>query len=262
MINIFRVWNLEEGDVNEYRDVIFDENTYYDIYEKDKRHLIKKSERKNFVQFRIYSIKSVVNVEWLNSNQEWLKTFIRDRLVLKNQKERSIEIVEEMKKSVHENDLGQLSTSFESSFSQHLSSQTISLRFELTEDDRISRFHSEDAEDAAESSNVIIQRRSKRKKSIEFGQLFAIGQASLDVTEIQIDLKEFRFSRDIESVDLNEANIVEGKRTRKLISRYSIDKCAQVVWENEEMRKFSSFYAAFMVGLVKSTYVNQSDQSD
>jgi hypothetical protein len=28
------------------------------------------------------------------------------------------------------------------------------------------------------------------------------------------------------------------------------------------MRKFSSFYAAFMVGLVKSTYVNQSDQSD
>jgi cell shape-determining protein MreC len=62
--------------------------------------------------------------------------------MLKNRKERSIEIAEEMKKSIQMNDdLRQLFTSLESSFSQHLSSQIISLRFELTEDDRISRFH-------------------------------------------------------------------------------------------------------------------------
>ncbi len=169
--------------------------------------------------------------------------------MLKNRKikERSIEnsidrIAEMMKKSVQMNDdQEQLSTSFESSFSQ-----IISLRFELIEDDRVSRFQSFDAEDAAESSNVIVRRKSKEKKSqlFEFDQLFAIDQTSLDVTKFQIDLKEFQSSsKNIESVDLKEANILssEEKRIRKLINRY-----AQIVWENEEMRKFSSFHATFM----------------
>ncbi len=217
------------------------------------------------MQFRTYSIKSAVNVELLNRDEKWLETSVRDRLMLKNRtiKERSIEIAEEMKNSTQINDdlltqmnddLRQLFTSFESSFSQHLSSQIISLRFELTEDNRISRFQSKDAEDAAESSNVIVRRKNKEKKSIEFDQLLATDQTSLDVTKIQTDLKEFRSNRDIESVNLNEANILEEKRTRKLINRY-----AQIVWENEEMRKFSSFHATFMTELIKSAYVNQSD---
>jgi hypothetical protein len=184
------------------------------------------------VQFRIYSIKSAVNVELLNRDEEWLETFVRDRLVLENREERSIEIAEEVEKSVQVNDddLGQLFTSLESSFSQHLSSQIISLRFGLTEDDRISRFHSEDAEDAAESSNVIVRRKNKEKKPqlTEFGQfsqsdLPETGQTSLDVTEIQIDLENQFPSRNIESVDLNEANILSDnqKRTRKLTSKYA-----------------------------------------
>jgi hypothetical protein len=142
-------------------------------------------------------------------------------------KERSIEnsinrIAEEMKKSIQMNDdQGQLLTSLESSFSQHLSSQIISLRFELIEDDRVSRFQSFDAEGAAESSNVIVRRKSKGKKSIEFDQLSAIGQTSLDVTKIQIDL-ENQLRRNIESADLNEANILSSdeKRSRKPTSRY------------------------------------------
>jgi cytidylate kinase len=136
-----------------------------------------------------------------------------------------------MKKSVQINDNSeQLFTSFESSSFQHLfsqvSSQIISLQFELIEDDRISRFQSKDAEDAAESSNVIVQRKNKEKKSqlFEFDQLFAIDQTSLDVTKFQIDLKEFQSSsKNIESVDLKEANILssEEKRIRKLINRYA-----------------------------------------
>jgi hypothetical protein len=98
-INIFRVWNFEKDDVNDYRDVIFDENTYYDIYDKDKRHLIKKSERKNFVQFRIYSIKSAVDFDLNSDDEKWLKTFVRDKLVLENRKERR-SIKDVMKKSV------------------------------------------------------------------------------------------------------------------------------------------------------------------
>jgi hypothetical protein len=152
--------------------------------------------------------------------------------MLKNRtmKERSIEnsinqMMKEMKKSVQMNDdLKQLSTSLESSFFQHLNSQIISLRSELTEDDRISRFQSFDAEDAVESFNVIVRRKDKEKKSqlFEFDQLLAIDQTSLDVTKIQISLKEFQSSsKDIESADLNEANILsdDQKRTRKLTSR-------------------------------------------
>jgi hypothetical protein len=142
--------------------------------------------------------------------------------VLKNREERFIEIAEEVKKSVQMNDDSrQLSTSFENSSFQHLFPQIISLRSGLTEDDRISRFQSFDAEDAAESSNVIVRRKSKEKK---FDQLLAIGQTSLDVTKIQIDLKEFQPpSRNIESADLDEANILsdDQKRTRKLTSRYA-----------------------------------------
>jgi acyl carrier protein len=141
-------------------------------------------------------------------------------------KERSIEnsineMMKKVKKSIQidDDDLEQLSTSLESPFSQ-----IILLRFGLTEDDRISRFHSEDAEDVAESSNVIVRRKDKKKKPqmSESDQLFAIGQTSLDVTEIQTDLKN-QFRRNIESADLNEANILsdDQKRTRKLTSRYA-----------------------------------------
>jgi hypothetical protein len=69
-INIFRILNLEKDDVNDYRNAIFDENAYYDSYDKNKRHLIKKSDRKNLMQFRIYSIKSAVNVELLNRDEK------------------------------------------------------------------------------------------------------------------------------------------------------------------------------------------------
>jgi hypothetical protein len=45
--NIFRIWNLEKSYVSDYKDVIFDENAYFDIY--NKKDLIKKSERKNLM---------------------------------------------------------------------------------------------------------------------------------------------------------------------------------------------------------------------
>jgi hypothetical protein len=134
--------------------------------------------------------------------------------VLENREERSIE--EAVEKSVQVNDdPGQLSTSFESSFPQ-----IISLRSGLTGDSRVSRLQSFDAEGAAESSNVTVRRKGKGKKSVEFDRLPATGQTSLDVTEIQTGLKEIRSSRDIESVDLDEANILEEKRAKKLINKY------------------------------------------
>jgi hypothetical protein len=268
-INIFRVWNLEKGDVSDYRDVIFDENAYYDTY--NKQDLIKESERKNLVQFRTYSIKSAVNVDLLNSDEEWLETSVRDRLVLENRttEERPIEIIEEVENSVQvddnqsvqvNDDLRQLPTSFESPSPQHLSPQIISLRSGLTGDGRVSRFQSFDAGGAAESSNVTVRRKGKGKKPqlSESGQLPATGQTSLNVTEFQTGLGNP--SRDIGSVDLDEANILpsDEKRSRKPTSRY-----AQVAWGDEEMRKFPRFHAAFMAGILpKPSSIQNADQSD
>jgi hypothetical protein len=176
-------------------------------------------------------------------------------------KERSIEnptdrIAEEVKRSVQMNDdQGQLPTSLES-----LSPQIIPLRSGLIEDGRVSRFQSFNAEGAAESSNVTVRRKGKGKKSAEFDQLSATGQTSLDVTEFQIGLEEFHLSRNVESADLNEANILssEEKRIKKPTSRY-----AQVAWGDEEMRKFPSFHAAFMAGILpKPSSIQDADQSD
>jgi hypothetical protein len=130
-----------------------------------------------------------------------------------------------MKKSIDQDDDSiQLSTSFESS-----SSQLIFRQSDLTEDERISRFQSKDAEDAVDSSKMIVRRKNKEKRpeSSRSDQLslLEIDQTSLDVIDFQISLRSVR---NIESVDLNESNIIDGKRTRKSTSRYSTDKYAQV----------------------------------
>jgi hypothetical protein len=49
-INIFRVWNSKKDDVNDYRDVIFNETKFFDTYEKID--LFKKEEKKLYVTYR------------------------------------------------------------------------------------------------------------------------------------------------------------------------------------------------------------------
>jgi hypothetical protein len=41
-INIFRVWNSKKDDVNDYRDVIFNESKFFDTYEKVDLFCLKK----------------------------------------------------------------------------------------------------------------------------------------------------------------------------------------------------------------------------
>jgi hypothetical protein len=49
-INIFRVWNLKKNNVNDYRDVIFNETKFFDTYEKVD--LFKEEKRKFYVMYR------------------------------------------------------------------------------------------------------------------------------------------------------------------------------------------------------------------
>ncbi len=79
-INIFGIWNSEKWTISEYRDVIFDENAYYDIY--NVRDLIIKLERKKYVRYKEEIIISQVTnqAEDLDSDEEeWQEMSIRDK---------------------------------------------------------------------------------------------------------------------------------------------------------------------------------------
>jgi hypothetical protein len=58
-INIFRVWNSKNDDVNDYRDVIFNETKIFDTYEVVD--FFKKEERKLYVTYRAISLQIFEN---------------------------------------------------------------------------------------------------------------------------------------------------------------------------------------------------------
>jgi hypothetical protein len=58
-INIFRIWNSEKNDVNDYRDVIFNETKFFDTYKTV--HFFKKEERKFYVTYRAISLQIFKN---------------------------------------------------------------------------------------------------------------------------------------------------------------------------------------------------------
>jgi hypothetical protein len=79
-INIFRVWNLKRDDVNDYRDVIFNETKFFDTYEKVD--LFKKEERKLYVTYRAIFMQIFEN----NDEKQYDRISIR-KFVLNNFKE-------------------------------------------------------------------------------------------------------------------------------------------------------------------------------
>jgi hypothetical protein len=58
-INIFRVWNLKKNDVNDYRDVIFNETKFFDTYETID--FFKKKEKKFCVTYCAISLQIFKN---------------------------------------------------------------------------------------------------------------------------------------------------------------------------------------------------------
>jgi hypothetical protein len=79
-INIFRVWNSKRDDVNDYRDVIFNESKFFDTYEKVD--LFKKEEKKLYVKYRTIFMQIFEN----SDEKQYDKISIR-KFVLNNSKE-------------------------------------------------------------------------------------------------------------------------------------------------------------------------------
>ncbi len=101
-INIFRVWNSKKNDVNDYRDVIFNESKFFDTYEKVD--LFKEKERKLYVTYRAIFMQIFEN----SDEKQYDRISIR-KFVLNNFKE-TIVSKSMMKKRISSSKKSQLFT--------------------------------------------------------------------------------------------------------------------------------------------------------
>jgi hypothetical protein len=82
-VNIFRIWNSKKDDVNDYRDVIFNETKFFDTYKTID--IFKKEERKSYVTYRAISLQIFEK----SDEKQYDKISIRKH-VLNNSKENVI----------------------------------------------------------------------------------------------------------------------------------------------------------------------------
>jgi hypothetical protein len=119
-INIFRVWNLKKNDVNDYRDVLFNETKFFDTYEVVD--LFKKEERKFYVTYRAISLQIFEN----SDKKQYDKILIRKHVL--NNSRKNVVSKSMMKKEISSSiDVFQLSTSDDTSSSEFESKSTINI---------------------------------------------------------------------------------------------------------------------------------------
>jgi hypothetical protein len=214
--NIFRVWDPKKGDVSGYRDVIFDEDELYNTYVRDQYQLLEEDEK------TIEVITPRPAIQELDSeDEEWLEMSISrrvEKLRIDDQLQLDDQlIVTEKTPSTPK----QLNTPDETPFSTPYQTH-------FTGDN--SRFSNDETSAPQTQTN----------------QLPETGQTPLNVTEV--------VRRGRRSQGINEANIIQGKRSRKPNVRF-----ANIAWSSEEMSKIPQFHAAFMAGTMTRLVDSQSN---
>jgi hypothetical protein len=79
-INIFRIWNSKKDDVNDYRDVIFNETKFFDTYEAVD--FLKEEKKKLYVTYRAISLQIFEN----NDEKQYDKISIRKHVLNNSRK--------------------------------------------------------------------------------------------------------------------------------------------------------------------------------
>jgi hypothetical protein len=118
-INIFRVWNSKKDDVNDYRDVIFNETKFFDTYKTID--LLKKEKKKLYVTYHAISLQIFEN----NDEKQYDKISIR-KFVLNSFKENVVS-KSMMKKKISSLKKCQLFTFDDTSSSEFESKLTINI---------------------------------------------------------------------------------------------------------------------------------------
>ncbi len=109
-INIFRVWNFEKWNVSDYKNVIFDEESFFDTYQT--KNQIKEFVQKDHVEYYEKSVQiNQTNdiLEELNSDEdEWMKKSVREKIMKISETIRN-DLIQNVSQSI-EDDHDQLST--------------------------------------------------------------------------------------------------------------------------------------------------------
>jgi hypothetical protein len=231
-INIFRVWNSKKNDVNDYRDVIFNETKFFDTYEKID--LFKEEERKLYVTYRAIFMQIFENSDEKQYNRISIRKF-----VLNNFK-KNVALKSMMKKKISSSKESQLFTFDDTSSSEFESESTINIFVTI----EISR------RDVSMKNKEMIS-FSRKNKSLNKENNFSFRKnnflcshslkLSNELLEIENAFLNVLISKDI-SFRIDEINIVKKKRVRK-----SWKDFANTTWINEKMKKIFVFHTALMI---------------
>jgi hypothetical protein len=230
-INIFRVWNSKRNDVNDYRDVIFNETKFFDTYEK--ADLFKEKEKKFYVTYRAIFMQIFEN----NDEKQYDRISIR-KFVLNNFK-KNVVSKSMMKKKISSSKESQLFTfddtsSFESTSISNFVAVEISrflFRKETSDKKMINLFRKDQS--LNKENNISFRKKNFlcSNSSKLSNELFETENASLNVLT----------SKNI-SFRINVINIVQKKRVRK-----SSKDCANTIWISEKMKKIFVFHTTLMI---------------
>jgi hypothetical protein len=231
-INIFQVWNSEKDDVNDYRDVIFNETKFFDTYETID--FFKKEERKFYVTYR-----AIFMQIFEDSDEKQYDKISIQKFVLNSFKENVVS-KSMMKKKISSSKKSQLFTSDDTSSSEFESELTISIFVKI----EISR------------RNVSMKNKkmiffSRKDKSLNKENNFSFrknnflcshsSKLSNELSETENVSLNVLTSKNINS-RINVVNIVQKKRIRKFSKNF-----ANTTWINEKMKKIFVFHTILMI---------------
>jgi hypothetical protein len=231
-INIFRIWNLKKNDVNDYRDVIFNETKFFDMYKKI--NLFKEEERKLYVTYCAIFMQIFEN----NDEKQYDRILIR-KFVLNNLKKNVIS-KSMMKKKISSSKKFQLFTFDDTSSSEFKSDLTINifmtieiLRRNVSMKNKKMIFFFRKDKSLNKKNNFFFRKNNflcshSSKLSNEFSKT---KNASLNV----LTSKNINFQ-------INVINIVQDKKIRKFSKDF-----ANTIWISEKIKKILVFHTALMI---------------
>jgi hypothetical protein len=231
-INIFRVWNSKKDDVNDYRDVIFNETKFIDTYEKIDLH--KEEEKKFYVTYRAIFMQIFED----SDEKQYDRISIR-KFVLNSFKENVVS-KSMMKKEISSSKKSQLFTFDDTSLSESESKLTINIfvtieisRRNVSMKNKKMIFFFRKNKSLNKENNFFFRKNSFlcSHSSKLSNELFEIENASLNVLT----------SKNI-SFRINVINIIQKKRARKSSKNF-----ANTTWISEKMKKIFVFHTALMI---------------
>jgi hypothetical protein len=235
-INIFRVWNSEKDDVNNYRDVIFNETKFFDTYKIVD--LFKKEEKKLYVTYRAILLQIFEN----NDEKQYDRISIRKHVL--NNSRKNVVSESMMKKEISSSiEIFQLSTFDDTSSFEFESTSTINIFVTIeTSKQNVSMKNKEMISFFRKIKSLNKENNfSSRKNNFLCFHLSNLSNLSNDLFETKNTFLNVLISRNI-NFRIDEINIVKKKRIRK-----SSKDFANTTWTSKKIQRIFVFHTAMII---------------